>query len=144
MSTTGHNRPARVGQLIQQLLGAMLARGLRDPRLGFVTITGVKVSPDLRDARVFWTCHGTEEDKKANKKGLESAKSYLRRELGGDLGLRVTPQLSFTYDEALDRGDRIEQLLREVKEKDKGRAAEEPQDAPPSQAASEPPGSGSR
>ena len=136
MSAVGHNRPARVGQLIQQLLGAILAKGLRDPRLGFVTITGVKVSPDLRDARVYWTCHGTEAERKETGKGLESAKGYLRRELGRDLELRVTPQLGFTYDEAIDRGDRIEQLLREVKQQDQGRAGEgqdagEPQAARP-------------
>src|SRR5438552_1757497 len=83
----------------------------------FVNITGVKMSPDLREARVFWTVHGEDEVRKDTAQGLSAARGYLRHELS-TLGLRVLPELHFTYDEAIDRGDRIERLLREVHEAD--------------------------
>lgn len=121
MSTS--KRPERVGQLVQEHLGALLTRGLKDPRLGLVTVTGTKVSPDLRQVRVYWTVHGDEKVRKATKEGLEAAKGFLRRELGV-LGLRVVPELTFTYDEAIDRGDRIERLLREAKQMDQRSLAE--------------------
>ncbi len=122
MST--HNRPERVAQVIQQLLGELFARGMRDPRIGLVTITGVKMSPDLREARVYWTVHGNASQRKHTAKGLDKARGFLRREIGLQLKLRMTPDLHFTYDEAIDRGERIEQLIRSVHEEDRNRAAE--------------------
>ena len=111
---TTHNRPERVAHMVQQLLAERFARGMRDPRIGLVTITGVKMSPDLREARVYWTVHGDLEQRKHTAKGLEKARGFLRREIGVELKLRVTPELRFTYDEAIDRGERIDQLLRQV------------------------------
>jgi len=119
-----HNRPERVGHMVQQLLAELFARGMRDPRLGLVTITGVKMSPDLREARVYWTVHGDAEQRKQTAKGLANARGYLRRACAAELKLRVTPDLHFTYDEAIDRGERIEQLIRSVHEEDRNRAAE--------------------
>jgi len=119
-----HNRPERVAQVIQQLLGELFARGMRDPRIGLVTITGVKMSPDLREARVYWTVHGNASQRKHTAKGLDKARGFLRREIGLQLKLRMTPDLHFTYDEAIDRGERIEQLIRSVHEEDRNRAAE--------------------
>ena len=119
MST--HNRPERVAHLLQQRLAEAFARGLKDPRLGFVTITGVKMSPDLREARIYWTVHGDPEQRKHTAKGLDNARGFLRREIGASLKLRVVPDLHFTYDEAIDRGERIEQLIRQVHDEDKGR-----------------------
>ena len=120
------NRPARVGAQIQKLLAEMLSRGLKDPRVGMVTITSVDVTADLRDARVYWTSHGTPAEMKATTDGLEAARGYLRREVAKDLGLRVAPELRFTYDEAIDRGERIEKLLKEVKEQDQERQKQAP------------------
>jgi ribosome-binding factor A len=117
---SAHNRPERVGQLVQELLGELFARGMRDPRIGLVTITGVKMSPDLREARVYWAVHGAAEQRKHTAKGLEKAKGFLRREIALHLKLRVTPDLHFKYDEAIDRGERIEQLIREVHEQKTG------------------------
>lgn len=116
MST--HNRPERVGQMVQQLLGEIFARGMRDPRIGLVTITGVKMSPDLREARVFWTVHGDPEQREHTAKGLEKAKGFLRREIGAELKLRLTPNLHFVYDVAIDRGERIEKLIKQVHDED--------------------------
>ncbi len=130
MST--HNRPERVGHMIQQLLGERFARGMRDPRLGFVTITGVKMSPDLREARVYWTVHGDAGQRAHTAKGLEKARGYLRREIAAELKLRVVPDLHFTYDEAIDRGERIEQLIRQVHEEEESRE-EEPAPTPESE-----------
>jgi ribosome-binding factor A len=126
---TTHNRPERVGHQIQELLGELFARGMRDPRIGFVTITGVKMSPDLREARVYWAVHGDAEQRKHTTKGLESARGYLRREIAAALKLRVVPDVHFTYDEAIDRGDRIEQLLRQVHDEEKERDAPADADA---------------
>ncbi|TMB28852.1 MAG: ribosome-binding factor A [Deltaproteobacteria bacterium] len=67
---SAHNRPERVAHLLQQRLAELFARGLKDPRLGLVTITGVKMSPDLREARVFWTVHGEDEVRKDTAQGL--------------------------------------------------------------------------
>jgi ribosome-binding factor A len=125
---TAHNRPDRVAHLLQQRLAELFARGLKDPRLGLVTITGVKMSPDLREARVFWTVHGEGEVRKETAKGLSAARGYLRHELSS-LGLRVLPDLHFTYDEAIDRGDRIERLLREMHEAEE-RRTDVPSEAP--------------
>jgi ribosome-binding factor A len=119
-----HHRPERVAQMVQELLGELFARGMRDPRIGLVTITGVKMSPDLREARVYWTVHGDPEQRKHTAKGLDKAWGFLRREIALQLKLRVTPDLHFSYDEAIDRGERIEQLIRSVHEEDRNRAAE--------------------
>ena len=119
---TAHKRPDRVGHLLQKELAALFARGLKDPRVGLVTITGVKMSPDLREARVYWTVHGETEVRKQTERGIEAARGYLRREMGGRLRLRIVPELRFAYDEAIDRGDRIERLLREVHDEDARRA----------------------
>ncbi len=120
-----HNRPQRVGQLIQEELGRLVTKGFKDPRIGFITFTGVKVSPDLREAVVYWSMFGaTEAQRKENAEGLKAATGYIKRELGATLGLQYVPNLRFVYDEAIDRGDRIDRLLREVKEEDQARAAE--------------------
>ena len=124
---TSHHRPERVAQMVQELLGELFARGMRDPRIGLVTITGVKMSPDLREARVYWTVHGDSEQREHTAKGLDKARGFLRREIGAQLKLRLTPDLHFTYDEAIDRGERIELLIRKVHEEERERA---PQAAP--------------
>ena len=123
-----HSRPDRVGHLLQQKLAELFTRGLKDPRVGLVTITGVKMSPDLREARVYWTVHGERAVRNETERGIEAARGWLRREVGGALGLRVVPDLHFTYDEAIDRGDRIERLLREVHDEDARR--QDPASAP--------------
>jgi ribosome-binding factor A len=117
MST--HSRPERVGQEIQAAVGELLSRGmLRDPRIGFITITGVKVSPDLRVARVFYSMMGTEEERAQTQKGLDAAKGFVRREVTARVQLRVSPEVFFSFDASVGEGDKIERLLKEVKEKE--------------------------
>jgi ribosome-binding factor A len=117
MST--HSRPERVGQEIQSAIGQILARGeLRDPRIGFITVTGVKVSPDLRVARVFYSMLGTEKEREETQKGLDAAKGYIRREVTAAVNLRVSPEIFFSFDESVGEGDKIDRLLREVRQKE--------------------------
>lgn len=111
-------RSRRVGEQIQQEISALLLRGLKDPRVGFVTITEVRVTTDLSQARVFFTVMGEEDKRKQTAQGLASAAPFLRRELGKRLRLRHVPELIFEFDTALEYGNRIESLLRELKQKE--------------------------
>lgn len=112
-------RVERVAQEVQAAVADMLTRGkLKDPRIGFITITGVKVSPDLRVAKVFYSMVGDAKQKEDTAKGLEAAKGYVRRELSSILKLRVSPEVFFSFDPSLEEGDKIERLLREVKAKE--------------------------
>ena len=86
--------------------------------MGFITITGVKVSPDLRLARVYFSQIGTEEERKRTQEGLNAAKAFFRREVTSRVKLRVSPEIIFTWDGSLEEGDKIERLLREVKSKE--------------------------
>lgn len=117
------SRQERVAAAIQHEVGGMLTRGLKDPRIGFVTITGAKVSPDLREAWVYYAVHGEARARQDTAVGLDAAKGFIRRELGKALRLRVTPELHFVFDESIDRGERIEQLLKQVHEQDAERTA---------------------
>ncbi|HVE82714.1 MAG TPA: 30S ribosome-binding factor RbfA [Myxococcales bacterium] len=113
------NRPERVGQQIQAALAELMSRGkLRDPRIGFITITGVKVSADLRTARVFYSMLGTDEAREETQRGLDAAKGFVRREISSALKLRYSPEIFFTFDESVAEGDKIDRLLREVKAKE--------------------------
>ncbi len=112
-------RPERVGQEIQAAVAEMLTRGdIHDPRIGYITITGVKVSPDLRVARIYYSMIGTEEEKARTQEGLDAAKGYVRREVTSKVKLRVSPEVFFTFDGSLEEGDKIERLLKEVKAKE--------------------------
>ncbi len=112
-------RPDRVGQEIQAAIASLITRGeLRDPRIGFITITGVKVSADLRVAKVFYSTLASGEERKGVQKGLEAAKGFVRREVTARVQLRVSPEIYFVFDESIVEGDKIDRLLREVKNKE--------------------------
>lgn len=116
---SAHSRPARVAEEFRQELGAVLARGLKDPRVtGFVTVTGAKMSPDLKEVTVYVSIHAEETERTRTLEGLRAAATWLQREVSRNLKLRYTPHLRFVYDESVARGDRIERLLREAREKD--------------------------
>jgi ribosome-binding factor A len=107
----GIGRMRRVDEAVRQVLGDALASDVKDPRVGFVTVTAVKTSPDLRHARVYVSVLGTGQDREATLAGLRSAHGYLQRRLGDELKLKRTPTLEFVYDESTDRAFRLEQLL---------------------------------
>lgn len=97
-------------------MSEIIEREIQDPRIGLATVTRVKVSPDLRHARVFVTVLGDAEQRKKSLEGLRSAAGYARRSLGKRLHhLRRIPELTFDYDEGLEKGMRIEELLDQIK-----------------------------
>ena len=118
-----HDRPVRVAEEFRRELSALLARGLKDPRVtGFITVTGAKMSPDLREATAYVSVHADGPVRDRTMEGLRAAAAFLQREVSRALGLRYTPHLRFVYDESVERGDRIDRLLREVRARDGGPA----------------------
>ncbi len=107
-------RMRRVDGAVQAVLSEAIATDLKDPRVGFVTVTGVKTSPDLRHARVFVSVLGDEQARSASLDGLRSAHGFLQRRVASELTLKHTPTLTFEYDNSVDRGMRITQLLDET------------------------------
>ncbi|MBI2833081.1 MAG: 30S ribosome-binding factor RbfA [Acidobacteria bacterium] len=108
------SRPERIGDQIKVELSGLLTRSLKDPGIGFVTFTHVRVSPDLQLARVYYTVLGDARARQDSARALERAKPYLRRQVAGRLRLRRAPELQFFYDESIERQERIEQLLQEI------------------------------
>ncbi|HET6947360.1 MAG TPA: 30S ribosome-binding factor RbfA [bacterium] len=125
------HRPEKVEQFIMEELSQILQREVRDPRIGFVSVTDVEVSVDLRHARVFVSVLGTPEEKAATMEGLASASRYIRRELGQRLQMRFTPDISFRLDESIERGSRVMKLLGEVKNEPDGEPARDDRGDPP-------------
>jgi ribosome-binding factor A len=109
------SRPQRVGDQIRAELGDLLTRHVKDPGIGFVTVTWVKVSADLQAARVYYTSLGDDRARRDTARALQRALPFLRHEIAGRLRLRRAPELTFTYDESIERGERIEQLLEEIR-----------------------------
>ena len=105
------DRMRRVNEAVREVVSARIAEGLRDPRIGFVTVTGVETSPDLRHARVYVSVLGSEEERVATLEGLESAHGVLQQAVAGELRMNRTPTLQFVFDESIDRGMRITELL---------------------------------
>ncbi|MEI6634421.1 MAG: 30S ribosome-binding factor RbfA [Chlamydiota bacterium] len=107
-------RMERVEQLLKEELGIIFQRGLKDPRIGFVTVTGVKASPDLSHAKVYLSVMGSEKAKKDTMDGVVSAAGYIQRELGARVRLRHTPRLEFALDDSADRGFHIMEILNKI------------------------------
>jgi ribosome-binding factor A len=111
------HRAERVADLIRRVLGELLERAVKDPRVGFVTVTGVDLTADLRTARVAVTILGEAAQQQESLQGLAAAQGYLRHELAQRLGLRHTPTLEFHLDRTLETEQRIEELLRQIRQK---------------------------
>jgi ribosome-binding factor A len=109
-----YKRTERLGELILAEVSDLLARDIKDPRIGFVTLTRVEMSDDLRYAKVFASILGTEQEKARTLQGLASATGYIRRHLGRTLHLRYTPEITFLNDVSLEHGAKIAQLLRQL------------------------------
>lgn len=111
-------RQARLADRIRVLIAERLEKGLRDPRLGFVTITDVRVTGDLQHASVFYTVLGSDEERESTAVALRAATGMLRSEVGRKLGVRLTPSLEFIPDALPDSAGHIAELLREARERD--------------------------
>jgi ribosome-binding factor A len=108
------SRPSRIGDQLRVELSELITRQVHDPGIGFLTITHVKVTPDLQIARVYYTTLGDETARRESARALERAAPFLRRQIGSRLRLKRVPQLEFFFDESIARGDRIEQILHEL------------------------------
>jgi ribosome-binding factor A len=104
-------RMRRVNEAVREVLSSHIAADLKDPRIGFVTVTYVDTSPDLRHARVYVSVLGSDIERDAALDGLRSAAGFLQGRVGEELRMKRTPTLEFRYDESIDRGMRISELL---------------------------------
>jgi ribosome-binding factor A len=105
------DRMRRVNEAVREVLSAAITTELKDPRVGFVTVTAVETSSDLRHARVFVSVLGNPGERRRTLKALDNAHGFLQRRVGGELRMKNTPQLQFVYDDTPERGMRINELL---------------------------------
>lgn len=122
------SRPDRVGEQIRQAISEMLLRDVRDPGIGFVTLSRVKVSPDLQLVRVYYTQIGDAKAKKDTVKALERATPFMRRQLANLVRLRRVPELRFEFDAGAEHQERIETILLELQKEREARGEEPPID----------------
>ena len=111
-------RARRLGERIQEIVAETLELKIKDPRLGFITVTAARLSPDLRDATVFYTVYGTEEEAIGTAAAIESAKGLVRSEIGKRTGIKFTPTVEFIRDALPENVRAIDDLLREAKQAD--------------------------
>jgi ribosome-binding factor A len=109
------SRADRVGGLIQKVLSNLLKKSIKDPRLKMTTITGVKVSRDLKQARIYFTTSGDSQKKGAAINGFNSAHGFIKRTLAHELDLKYMPDIKFFYDESLEYGTHIDELIESIK-----------------------------
>jgi ribosome-binding factor A len=102
----------RVNEALREVLSARIAEGLKDPRIGFVTVTAVETSPDLRHARVFVSVLGNDQERQETLAGLQHARGVLQAEIAKVTHMKRTPELKFVYDKTVERGMRINELLK--------------------------------
>lgn len=107
-------RANRVGEQMKKELGDIISRKIKDPRIGFVTVTEVKVTGDLQQAKAFISVLGDDKQKQDTLVGLAKAKGFIRSEIGRRIRLRKTPELTFEFDEAVEYGNRIETILQDL------------------------------
>lgn len=112
-------RQNRVGEQMKKELGEIITRKIKDPRIGFVTVTDVQVTGDLQQATVFISVLGDEEQREQTLKALAKAKGFIRSEIGQRIRLRKTPEISFEFDESIDYGNRIETLLHQLQNEER-------------------------
>jgi ribosome-binding factor A len=116
-----------VADQLRAEIADLVARELHDPGIGFLTITYVKVTPDLQNARVYYTTLGDAKARKETERALDRATPFLRRQIGRRLRLKRVPELEFFFDDAVERGDRIEQILHDLDRERKRQAPEREQ-----------------
>jgi ribosome-binding factor A len=105
------SRMRRINEVLREVVGAAISNDLSDPRIGFVTVTSVETSPDLRTAKVFVSVLGTEEEREASLEGLRSSHGVLQSRIAAETRMKRTPTLTFRYDDTIEKGVRISELL---------------------------------
>jgi ribosome-binding factor A len=105
-------RMRRVNEAIKEIIGTALTQQLKDPRIGFVTLTGVDTAPDLSHAKVFVSVYGKQAEKDSSMEGLRAARAFLQRLISDELHVKRTPTLEFVYDATVDQGMRIQAILK--------------------------------
>ncbi|OGQ00397.1 MAG: ribosome-binding factor A [Deltaproteobacteria bacterium RBG_19FT_COMBO_46_12] len=118
-------RSEKVADLIQKEISQMLLKSIKDPRIGFVTITRVSVSEDCRFAKIYFSVAGTLEERERSIKGLESAQGYVRKELGRRIRLRYTPDIVFQFDPSIEYAIHMEELIQSIHPKGEADGDEE-------------------
>ena len=132
------NRPDRVAEEIRHVISEVLSREVKDPGIGFITITAVKVSSDLGVARLSYTTMGDEKNRAVTKAALERVKPFLRRQLGAKMRLRRVPELNFHFDEGIAHQARVEEILIDI-QKDREANPIQPDETPEPQTPDETP-----
>ncbi len=112
----GSRRTERVGGQLREEISLAIQRVVKDPRIRGVTVTDVELSKDLRYARVYYSVIGEDERKEEARRGLQSARGLIRRELGRNLPLRYVPDMEFFFDASFEHADHIENLLRKIQD----------------------------
>jgi ribosome-binding factor A len=120
-----HGRPKRVGQLLRQEIAGLITKGLKDPRVGFVSIMAVRMSKDLRYADVYVSTYGDEKERKSSLIGLKNSAGFIRRELGKRIRLRYAPEIRFFDDKTLDEVFHLEDVFKELHEGERDDADEQ-------------------
>lgn len=113
-------RPRRVGELVREEIARLILKGLKDPRIGFVSVMSVRMSPDLKYANVYVSLYGSESEKKSSLIGLRNSSGWLRGVVARNLKLRFAPEIRFFPDETLDRVFHLEEVFRELHENEGG------------------------
>ena len=126
----GH-RPDRVGDRIREEISEILSRGVvHDPGIGFITLTHVRMSPDLQMARVYYTMLGDQAARRETARALDRATPFFRRQIGSRLRLRRVPEIEFRFDESIAHQDRIEQVLRDLHAEEASRTGPDTSETP--------------
>ncbi len=113
---SNHLRIEKLQELIKQEVSKMLLMDIKDSRIGFVTVTGVEMTGDLREAKIYVSIMGNDEQIKSSLEGLQSALGYIRREIGRRIKIRFTPEISFALDKSLDYSEHIQKLLLKIEQ----------------------------
>jgi len=134
-----YKRKDRVGDLLKREIAQIVQNQLKDPGLGFVTITGAKLSADLKQARIFYSVLGDEDSKQRTASALKRASGFIQNEVGRNLKLKYTPEILFEFDGSIEYGAHIEELIERIHRTEGYQGEEESQDQGPSESASEEP-----
>lgn len=111
-----NKRAIRVGELLKEEISQIVLREMKDPRIGFVSVTDVEVSGDLRHAKVFISVYGSDKEKEETLKGLQQAQGFVRKLVGERIKIHHTPEIIFRYDDSIENGVHISKIIKDLKE----------------------------